>query len=569
MATEPFDVIIVGSGAAGGTAAYVLTNLGARVCLLEAGRYYDPARETPMFQRHGAAPLADAGTPDKPFGFYDGTVDGGWILPEEPYTTAPGTEFRWFRARMLGGRTNHWGRVALRYANHDFKAYSLDGLGADWPFTYDEFSPWYDRAERMVGVFGTNENLPDIPNSPPGCLQPPPVPRSYERLVIAGGRRLGRPVVASHEAVITQPLNGRLACFYASPCLRGCAIRANFQSPTVMLPPARATGRLTTITHAQVYEVDLAPDGSARGVHYVDRLTHRHHYLAGRAVMLGASAMESVRILFNSRSARFPDGIGAESGLLGRGILSTPGSNVWGRFPQMEGLPPFNDDGVVSLPHIFIPWWLWPEQRAGRLPFARGYHIELYGGRTEPSAYTFDQFNVISPLTYGKQLKEEARRYYGSFVRFSQRGEMVMRDGNRVVIDPQMKDAWGIPGLCFDVRWSGQELRQTAHAQRSMAEFIEASGGQLVSPLPGDPAQAITAPGRMIHEVGGARAGADPRKSVTDSYGRVWGVPNLYVIDGAVFPSSANKNPTLTIIAFAWRASEHLRKYLRKELRHA
>ncbi|MBW4050283.1 MAG: GMC family oxidoreductase [Proteobacteria bacterium] len=562
MAAEPFDVIVVGSGAAGGTAAHALTGAGARVCLLEAGRSYDPGRETPMFQRTAAAPLRDAGTPDKPFGFYDATVDGGWELPEEPFATAPGTEFRWFRARMLGGRTNHWGRVALRYANHDFKAYSRDGLGADWPFTYDEFAPWYDRAERLVGVFGSNPGLPDQPDSPPGCLQPPPVPRSHELLIMAGGRRLGRPVVPSHTAVITQPIDGRLACFYATPCLRGCSIRANFQSTTVLLPPARATGRLTTLTHAQAYEIEMAPDGRARGVHYLDRLTHRHHFIPGRAVMLGASAMESVRLLLNSRSTQFPDGIGADSGLLGRGVMDSTGSNVWGQFPQMENLPPFNDDGVW-LPHVYIPWWAWPEQRAGRLPFTRGYHLELYGGRLEPSADTFDFLDDVSPLTYGRRLKEEAQRYYGSFVRLSQRGEMIAREHNRVQIDPVLRDQWGIPSLRFDVRFSDQELRQTAHAQQSMAEFIEAAGGKLVTPLPRNPAEAILPPGRIIHEVGGARTGVDPARSVTDPFGRVWGVPNLYVIDGAVFPSSAHKNPTLTIVAFASRASEHLRKALR------
>jgi len=564
MAAEPFDVIVVGSGAAGGTAAYALTRAGMRVCLLEAGRFYDPERETPMFQRTAAAPLRDAGTPDKPFGFYDATVDGGWVLPEEPFATAPGTEFRWFRARMLGGRTNHWGRVALRYADHDFKAYSRDGYGADWPFTYAEFASWYDQAERLAGVFGSNPGLPDQPDSPPGCLQPPPVPRSFERLIMAGGRKLGRPVVASHTAVITRPINGRQACFYATPCLRGCSIRANFQSPTVLLPPARETGRLTTITHAQGYEVELGRDGKARGVHYVDRLTHRHHFVAGRAVMLGASAMESVRMLFNSKNSRYPQGIGADGGLLGCGVMDSTGSNVWGQFPQMENLPPFNDDGAW-LPHVYIPWWAWPEQRAGKLPFARGYHLELYGGRLEPSADTFDFFDSVSPFTYGRKLKAEARRYYGSFVRLSQRGEMISREHNRVQIDPVLKDAWGIPSLRFDVRWSEQELRQTAHAQQSMAEVIEASGGKLVTPLPHNPAQAILPPGRIIHEVGGARAGVDREKSVTDAFGRVWGVPNLYVIDGAVFASSAHKNPTLTIVAFALRASDHLKR----ELHHA
>ncbi len=561
MSAEPFDVVVIGSGAAGGTAAYALTRRGARVCLLEAGRDYDPSAETPMFARNADAPLRGASTPDKFFGYYDATVGGGWDVPGEPYSAAPGTEFRWWRARMLGGRTNHWGRVTLRYAAHDFKAASIDGLGADWPFDYREFSPWYDRAERLIGVIGRNDGLDDAPDSPPGILQPPPVPRSHERLIVAAGRKLGRPVVANRAAVLTRPIDGRAACIYATPCLRGCSIRANFQSTTVLLPAARATGRLHTLTGAMASEIALDREGRATGVHYVDTATGAHRFVAARAVMLGASAMESVRLLLNSGGSRFPGGIGADSGALGRYVMDSVGSNLWAQFPQMENLPPFNDDGIW-FPHVYIPWWGLAEQRAGRLDFPRGYHIELYGGRMEPAADTFDLLDEVAPGRYGKSLKQAARRYYGSFVRLSQRGEPVALARNRVEIDPRGSDRFGIPTLRFDVRWSEHELKQTAHAQKSMAEFIVAAGGRVLGDPRQDPARAILSPGRVIHEVGGARAGSSPKESVTNSYGRVWAVPNLYVIDGAVFPSSAHKNPTLTIVGFAWRASEHLAEHL-------
>ena len=270
--------------------------------------------------------------------------------------------------------------------------------------------------------------------------------------------------------------------------------------------------------------------------------------------------MESIRLLMNSRSARFPDGIGADSGVLGRYIMDSTGSNLWAQFPQMESLPPFNDDGIW-LPHLYLPWWGLQQQRAGRLPFARGYHLETYGGRMEPGADTFEQLFELIPGTYGHALKAAARRYYGSFVRLAQRGEALPQATNRVQVDAVERDRWGIPTLRFTFQWSAQELAQTAHAQESMAELIEASGGRVLG-APAAPAQAILAPGSVIHEVGGARSGTDARHSVTDAYGRVWGVPNLYVIDGAVFPSSAHKNPTLTIIALAWRASAQLRREL-------
>jgi choline dehydrogenase-like flavoprotein len=175
----------------------------------------------------------------------------------------------------------------------------------------------------------------------------------------------------------------------------------------------------------------------------------------------------------------------------------------------------------------------------------------------EPGADTFEQLDTLAPSSYGSRLKADARRYYGTFLRLAQRGEALPAATNRVDIDPVLRDRWGIPVLRFAYRWGAQELNQTRHAQASMAELVEAAGGRLVRPPAADPGEAILRPGAVIHEVGGAPTGSDPQRSVTDPHGRVWGVPNLYVIDGAVFPASAHKNPTLTILAFAWRASEH------------
>src|SRR5882724_4837989 len=195
-----YDVIVVGSGAAGGQSAYVLAMAGAKVLMLEAGRNYDPASETPMFNLPKFAPLRGADTPDKPFGFHDATVDGGWNVPKEPYVvrrSKKGSDwhevkdadsvfsdqnFMWWRARMLGGRTNHWGRIALRMGPYDFKPEARDGLGIDWPINYEELAPYYDRTEALIGVFGSNEGLENTPNSSPGILQPPPKPRAYELL---------------------------------------------------------------------------------------------------------------------------------------------------------------------------------------------------------------------------------------------------------------------------------------------------------------------------------------------------------------------------------------------------
>jgi choline dehydrogenase-like flavoprotein len=185
--TQPsYDVIVVGSGAAGGQTAYTCVMEGAKVLMLEAGRNYDPVKETPMFQNHSQAPLRGVSTPDKQFfGFYDATVNGGWNVPGEPYTSAsddPARQFWWWRPRMLGGRTNHWGRISLRNGPYDFKPHTRDGLGIDWPINYDDVAPYYDKVEMLVGVYGDNRGLENTPDSPPGCLLPPPALRAGEQL---------------------------------------------------------------------------------------------------------------------------------------------------------------------------------------------------------------------------------------------------------------------------------------------------------------------------------------------------------------------------------------------------
>lgn len=557
MATEPYDVIIVGSGAGGGMSAYHLTKSGLKVLMLEAGRNYDPVKETPMFNINAEAPLRGSSTPDKPFGFYDATVDGGWEVPNEPYTVAEGSEpFIWWRPRMLGGRTNHWGRIALRFGELDFKPYSRDGLGYDWPITYDDLAPWYDKTEKLIGVSGAApaRGLLNTPDSPPGCLMESAPPRAFEIFYERAFRAMGIPVIPMHGAVVTGQMEGRNTCVFATPCGRGCAIGANFQSTTVLLPPAMATGNLTITTDALVYQVDLDKAGKAKGVTYVNRKTGEHHSVTARSVVLAAGSGETARILLNSKSSAFPNGLCNTHGMVGRYLMDSVGTGVTGQFPSLEGLPPTNDDGQGTQ-HTYIPWWGYEKQK--ELGFARGYHIEIGGGRRMPS---MGLAGIIpdDETSVGDALRQKLRNRFGSVIGFDGRGEMIPNDDCYCEIDPTAKDKWGIPVLRFHWKWGEHETNQAAHAVKTFLEVIDRLGGKPEPGVETDGRKAISKGGEMIHEIGTARMGHNDADSVVNQYGQSWAVPNLFVMDGAVMVSSPDKNPTLSILALAWRSADNL-----------
>ncbi|MBI3881290.1 MAG: GMC family oxidoreductase [Verrucomicrobia bacterium] len=588
QAQPEYDVAIVGSGAGGGQMAYTLTLAGLKCVMLEAGRAYDPGTESAMFQRPDQIPLMNAPTPGKPYGFADATIDGGWEVPGEPYTqasTKAEEQFWWWRARMLGGRTNHWGRISLRNGPYDFKPRSRDGLGFDWPITYADVEPYYTKVEMLVGVFGSNEGLENTPDSPPGVLLPPPKGRAAELYAQKHAKKIGMPIISIHRAVLTKLLDAdtlpaklhpgnpraqkivadsmraRAACFWATDCHRGCNIRANYQSTTVHLPPALATGNLDIIPNAHAREVTLGKNGKATGVLYIDKTTGREARVKAKAVVLAASSAESVRILLNSKSAPHPQGLANSSGLVGKYITDSVGVSVSGHVPALENLPAHNEDGAGG-PHFYAPWWLYTEQHASRLDFARGYHTEFNGSRSMPGGRN-PLSDDLGRGAYGTKFKEEARRYYGSFVGYTARGEMVPNEFCFADLDPAVKDKWGIPVLRWHWKWTDQELNLAAHAIKSYTALIEAMGGK-VRGTPKSPRDAIAAPGKVIHEVGGALMGADAKKSVCNGWNQTWDVKNLFLCDAAPFASNSDKNPTLTIMALAWRAGDFIVEQARK-----
>jgi choline dehydrogenase-like flavoprotein len=543
------DVIIVGSGAAGGMAAYTLTKAGLRCLLIEAGRDYDPQKEVNMMAPESDAPLRGAATPDKPFGYFDATVGGGWQVDGEPYTMREGTNFRWYRSRMLGGRTNHWGRHVPRWGPYDFKPFSRDGHGTDWPIGYDDIAPFYDRVEKMIGVNGGRIELENHPDSPPGCLMPPPKPRVTEMLIKAAAESIGIPVRAAHTAVLTRDMPDdvapRSACFNATPCTRGCTIGAMFQTTTSFLPMARATGRLTVVTDAMVARVVMAGANRAAGVEYVDRKTGMRHQAKARVVVLAAGTCETARLLLNSA----PGGLANSSGQLGRNLTDSTGASFRAYVPALAGRPRYNEDGIGGQ-HIYIPFWLYKEQKNGTLDFPRGYHFEIGGRFGIPPA-------AVLPRVWGTSLKKAVRSASGATIGLTLRGEMIPNKDTFCEIDPTTKDRFGIPVLRFAFRWSQHELNQVAHGQRSAHAVFKRMNATILDPeLP--PEQLISAGGEIIHELGTARMGPDARSSVVNSYGQTWDVGNLVLIDGSIFASGAHKNPTLTILALALRASERL-----------
>lgn len=552
---KTYDVCIIGSGAAGGMAAKVLTEGGLNVVMLEAGPPVHPETDFKMFMWPYELPHRGGGVglkltkEDVESEFL--APNGAWTIEGEPYTTAPGSRFRWFRSRIVGGRTNHWGRIALRFAPIDFQSRSRDALGDDWPIRYEDLAPYYDKVEAYIGVFGTKEN---IPSAPDGVFLPPPKPRCTDLIVKKGCDKLAIPCIPGRGAVLTKALNGRLPCHYCGQCGRGCTTASNFSSSQVLIPPAMATGRLTLITNAMARELVASKDGKVAAVSYIDTATRAEKRVYARAFVLGASSCESTRLLLNSKSALFPDGLANSSGKVGRYLMDSVGSSGRGYFPQLEKIPPHNHDGTGTL-HMYVPWWKFDRKN----DFPRGYHIEFGGGRDMPQLGMFDSV-CHETEGYGAGLKQRCRGAYGVHIGFAGRGEMIPNEDSYCEIDPEVVDKWGIPVLRFHFQWSDHEIKQAKDMQETFRAITEAAGGTYLrhTDTTGEQAYGIQEGGRIIHEVGTARMGANPKTSVLNGYCQAHDVKNLFVTDGASFVSNPDKNPTLTILALSWRASEYL-----------
>ncbi|GAC1428966.1 MAG: GMC family oxidoreductase [Terriglobales bacterium] len=549
-----YDVCIVGSGAGGGTAAKVLTEGGLNVVMLEAGPDLNPEKDYKEHVWTYQLPHRGVGVGGKARGELNDEFlapNGFWEIEGEPYTVAAGSRFRWFRSRIVGGRTNHWGRIALRYATVDFKARSSDGMGDDWPLTYEDVAPYYDKVESFIGVFGSKEN---IPSAPDGVFMPPPPPRCTETIVKKACDSLNVLCVPSRLAILTKPLNGRAACHYCGQCGRGCISASNFSSSQVMIPPAQATGRLSLITNAMAHEVVLGKDGKAEAVAYIDKITGEEKRVNAKAFVIAASACESARLLLNSKSTLFPNGMANSSGVVGRYLTDTVGSDGGGYFPQLEKMPAHNHDGTGGM-HMYVPWWKFDRKN----DFLRGYHIEFGGGRNMPGVGDFDSLcDIIEG--YGSGLKQACKTTYGTYIGFDGRGEMIPNEKSYCELDPNVVDKWGIPVLRFHWEWSDNEIKMAKDMQETFRAIVEAAGGvyETKTSTEGPRPYGIADGGVIIHELGTVRMGKNPKTSALNPYCQAHDVKNVFVTDGASFVTNADKNPTLTIMALSWRASDYI-----------
>lgn len=562
QSSKQYDVCIVGSGAGGGMASYVLAQAGLKVVVLEAGPWYDPAKNVTQLKWPWESPRRGASTAFRPFGDFDASY-GGWELEGEPYTQVKGSQFDWWRSRMLGGRTNHWGRISLRFGPKDFKGKTRDGLGDDWPIGYEDVAPYYDKVDELIGIFGTKENLP---NEPDGKFLPPPKARLHELMMKEAATSIGVTVIPSRLSILTKKINeDRGQCFYCSQCNRGCTVYGDFSSSSCLIKPATKTNNLDVIVNAMVREVLTDDNGLATGVSYVAKDDMQEYQISAKVVVLAASACESARLLLNSKSKQHPNGLANSSNVVGKYLHDSTGTGLGGVIPKLFNRKRYNEDGVGGL-HLYSPWWLDNK----KLDFPRGYHIEYYGGMGMPSyGFGFGMQGTNAKFAgrdgekrgggYGAALKDDYRYFYGASFGMDGRGEAIALETNYCEIDPNVVDKYGIPVLRFNYQWSDHEIKQAKHMQETFQEIMHKAGAEITWGVAGKETNyGLENPGKIIHEVGTVRMGNDKKKSALNKFNQAHDCKNLFVVDGGAFVSQADKNPTWTILALSWRASDYI-----------
>lgn len=545
MTEQIFDAIVVGSGITGGLAAKELTERGLSVLMIDRGRD----------QKHGDYPTEHVPVNkfkyrllgDRRNGQSDGIgvneASAAFFAPptDHPFTVAKGTKFEWTRARTLGGKSLTWGRQAYRMAELNFEENATDGHGIDWPIRYSDLAPWYDHVEKIAGISGQAESNS---MSPDGVFQPPMPMNAYEREFKDRATKAfpERTVSMARVANLTKELGDRQPCHYCGPCERGCSAGAYFSTQSSTLPAAQATGKLTVMTDSLVSRIFTDASGArATGVEIIDLKSRQKKTLQSRMVFLCASALESVRLLFLSANDAHPNGLGNRHDVLGRYIMDHQRSDAVTAMLPPNGIPNYGGYRPCAL---FVPRYVnIPGQK--KEAYVRGFQLNAVVSPTNwTRALTFPGMGV------GVDLKRQLKSTGPWMLTLVAQCETLPRADNRVTLDRKVRDPWGLPVLHIDVTWGENDETMREQAALSMKEMLERAGytGILRSPI-------VSVPGGLIHEMGGAVMGHDPKTSVVDKHSRLHDIPNLFVTDGAAMTSSSQANPSLTYMAFTARAA--------------
>ena len=542
-APKVHPVIVIGSGASGGMAAWNLTRQGIDVLLLDAGTKFDRSKYWTHVTPWEARERHARGERPPQF-FLDKT--------EQPYLTPDGRPFDLTRVWGHGGKTNVWGRVSLRYSDLDFKAADRDGWEIPWPIGYADMGPYYDRVDQLIGVCGGTDDSDSLPGS--RYHQPPPAPRCGERLLQKAARSVNIPIVAGRRANRTRVLNGYPPCHYCGNCGAGCDTASFFCSADHLLPAAVATGRLEIRSNAVVARILTDDKGLASAVQYFDRVTGAEQQVRGKVVVVGASCVDSTRILLNSRSPRHPNGLGNGADVIGRYLCEQIRFHANGYLPALAGTPTRNDRGIGG-EHIYMPRF---NHRPGRgRGYLRGFGAQFWN--TGASANGAHGGSERIP-GFGAALKTEIKRRHPAWFEIHPYGEVLPYAHNRITLDPVRVDRFGVPLMKIDYTIGENERKMTEHMFDTVEEIVKAAGGVLVNYSRGQ----LEGNGTAIHEHGTCRMGADPKRSALNGFNQMHEVKNVLVVDGSAFPTATEKNPTLTILAMAWRASDRLAQEIKR-----
>ncbi len=462
----------------------------------------------------------------------------------EPYQTLPGQPFDLIRVWGRGGKTNVWGRVALRYSDLDFTSAERDGWEIPWPIRYKDIAPYYDRVDQLIGVCGGDDDLDSLPGS--RYFLPPPPPRCGERLLQKAAKSIGITVVAGRRAVLTRPHDGHPACHYCGACGKGCDVGAFFNSSDYLIEPAFHTGRVKVIDNAVAARVLNDGEGRASGVQYFDRITKEERRVRARVVIVAASCIDSTRILLNSKSRQHPNGIGNSSDAIGRYLTEQVRLHMYAFVPELLGAPVQNDDGIGG-EHVYLPRF---NHRDGRKrDYLRGFGMQFWGCGALPNA----EFAKAIP-GFGADFKKGVKRRYPALVALHPYGEVLPYAENRVTVENSPVDRYGIPIARIEYKYRENEHKMAKEMYETAASILDAAKAEI---LPFD-ASFMGIPGQAIHEHSTCRMGADPKRSALNGFCQSHEVKNLFVVDGAAFTTASEKNPTLTILALAWRSTDYL-----------